>query len=75
MREAFNGCTLDEVTQMTSLTAAEVYGFDLGPLAPLADGSAPPSPTWSRAATEPVATYDPVDYALGKVSGLEAGVD
>src|SRR5579862_9523177 len=73
MREAFNGCTLGEITQMTSLTAAEVYGFDLGRLATLAEGVGPAVSDVVSAATEPVAVYEPVDYALGKVSGLESG--
>jgi len=73
MRDAFNGCTFDEVEQMTSRTAAEVYGFDLAWLATLADTIGPTADEILTAPTDPVATYDPVDYAMGKVSGMETG--
>ena len=41
MRDAFSGCSLDEVTMMTSETAADVYGFDLAQLAVVAERVGP----------------------------------
>jgi predicted TIM-barrel fold metal-dependent hydrolase len=73
MRDAFNGCSADEVRTMTSTTAAHVYGFDLERLRPVAERVSPRLDDILTASTEPVATYDPVDYALGKVSGMETG--
>jgi predicted TIM-barrel fold metal-dependent hydrolase len=73
MRDAFNGCTPDEVRAMTSDNAAAVYGFDLDQLRPIAERISPTLDDIVTPATEPVATYDPVDYALGKVSGMETG--
>jgi predicted TIM-barrel fold metal-dependent hydrolase len=71
MRDAFNGCTADEVRTMTCDTAATVYGFDVDALRPIADLVGPAVDDIVTPATAPVATYQPVDYALGKVSGLE----
>ncbi len=72
MRDAFNGCTLDEVTLMTSRTTAEVYGFDLPKLTELGAKIGPLVTDVVTAYTPPVATYEAVDYALGNVSGLES---
>jgi predicted TIM-barrel fold metal-dependent hydrolase len=73
MRDAFNGCTRDEVRAMTSTNAAEVYGFDLDRLRPIAEKVSPLLDDIVTEPTDPVVTYDPVDYALGKVSGMETG--
>jgi predicted TIM-barrel fold metal-dependent hydrolase len=73
MGDAFNGCSGDEVRAMTSTNAAEVYGFDLDRLRPVAEKVSPLLEDILTAPTDPVATYDPVDYALGKVSGMETG--
>jgi predicted TIM-barrel fold metal-dependent hydrolase len=73
LRDAFNGCAADEVRAMTSTTAAAVYGFDLEALRPIAERVSPTIDEVVTAETPPVATYDPVDYALGKVSGMETG--
>lgn len=73
MRDAFNGCSLEEVELMTSRTAAQVYGFDLPWLAELAATIGPRVDEVLSDRTDPPAAYAPVDYALGKVSGLETG--
>lgn len=73
MRDAFNGCTADEVRAMTSTNTADVYGFDLDRLRPIAQRVSPSIEDILTVPTDPVATYDPVDYALGKVSGMETG--
>jgi predicted TIM-barrel fold metal-dependent hydrolase len=71
MRDAFSGCSLDEVTMMTSETAADVYGFDLAQLAVVAERVGPTASDIVTAASDPAVAYDAVDYALGKVSSLE----
>jgi hypothetical protein len=58
---------------MTGETCAGVYGFDLELLRPVAERVGPPIEDILTAPTEPPVTYDPVDYALGKVSGKETG--
>ena len=73
MRDAFNGCTADEVRRMTSDTVADVYGFDVERLRPVAERICPTIDDIVTPETPPAATYDPVDYALGKVSGKETG--
>ena len=73
MRDAFNGCTRDEVEQMTGRTAADVYGFDLAWLATIAESVGPAADDVITPPAPPPATYDPVDYAMGKVSGMETG--
>ncbi len=73
LRDALNGCSAEEVRMMCSETAAEVYGFDLDVLRPIADRVSPDMEDVLTPATPAVATYDPVDYALGKVSGKETG--
>jgi hypothetical protein len=73
LRDAFNGCTADEVRMMTSENAAAVYGFDLDALRPVAERVSPLiDDVLTPAAPAPV-VYDEVDYALGKVSGKETG--
>ena len=56
---------------MCSETAARVYGFDLTALRPLADRIGPALADLVTPDAPPVATYGPVDDALGKVSGKE----
>jgi predicted TIM-barrel fold metal-dependent hydrolase len=71
LRDALAGCTAREVTLMCSETAARVYGFDLAALRPVADRIGPRLDDLVTADRPPAATYEPVDYALGKVSGKE----
>jgi predicted TIM-barrel fold metal-dependent hydrolase len=73
LREAVNGCTPDEVRMMASTTAAEVYGFDLAALQPVADRIGPTLDDLVTPETPAPATYSEADYALGKVSGMESG--
>jgi predicted TIM-barrel fold metal-dependent hydrolase len=73
LREAVNGCTPEEVRLMTSETAADVYGFDLARLQPIADRIGPRLDEVVTPAVPPPATYSETDYALGKVSGMESG--
>jgi hypothetical protein len=71
--KACNGCTAEEIRLMASETAAKVYGFDLAALRPHADRV---GPEFDSLVTPPVpapVTYPEVDYALGKVSGMESG--
>jgi predicted TIM-barrel fold metal-dependent hydrolase len=71
LRDALAGCTAREVTLMCSETAARVYGFDLAALRPLADRIGPRLDDLVTPDRPPAATYEPVDYALGKVSSKE----
>jgi hypothetical protein len=71
LREALNGCTPDEIRSMVGATAGDVYGFDVHALQFVADRIGPHMSDLESAETEPPARYDPVDYALGKVSGRE----
>ena len=73
LRDALNGCSADEVRMMCSETAATVYGFDLDVLRPIAERVSPLMDEVLTPASPAAATYDPVDYALGKVSGKETG--
>jgi hypothetical protein len=73
LRDALNGCSAEEVRQMCSETAAKVYGFDLDALRPVAERVSPRLEDVLTPASPAAATYDPVDYALGKVSGKETG--
>ncbi|HZP30897.1 MAG TPA: amidohydrolase family protein [Acidimicrobiia bacterium] len=73
LREAVNGCTAGEVRLMASETAADVYGFDLAFLQPIADRIGPALDDLVTPAVPAPATYPEVDYALGKVSGMETG--
>jgi predicted TIM-barrel fold metal-dependent hydrolase len=73
MRDALNGCSAEEVRLMCSETAATVYGFDLDALRPVAERVSPLLEDVLTPASPAAATYDPVDYALGKVSGKETG--
>ncbi len=73
LRDALNGCSADEVRRMCSTTAAGVYGFDIEALAPVAQRVSPMLDDLLSPASPPPATYDAVDYALGKVSGKESG--
>ena len=73
LHDSLNGCSADEVRLMCSETAADVYGFDLKALAPVADRVSPTLAELLTPAAPAPATYDPVDYALGKVSGKETG--
>jgi predicted TIM-barrel fold metal-dependent hydrolase len=73
LREALAGCTAEEVRKMTSETAADVYGFDLGALRPVAERVSPLLDDVLSPATPAAVVYDEVDYALGKVSGKETG--
>jgi len=71
--DAFNGCTAEEIRMMTSTTAAEVYGFDLPALQVHADRVGPELAALVTPAAPPPVVYPEVDYALGKVSGMESG--
>jgi len=73
LREACTGCTGDEITMMASTTAADVYGFDLDALAPVAERVGPRLDELVTPAAPAPASYSPVDYALGKVNGKETG--
>jgi predicted TIM-barrel fold metal-dependent hydrolase len=73
LREAVAGCTEEEVRLMTSETAADVYGFDLTVLQPIADRIGPDIDDLVTPPTPAPAIYPEVDYALGKVSGKETG--
>ena len=73
LREAVNGCTEADVRLMAGETAAEVYGFDLDLLAPIVERIGPDIADVVTPRTPPPAEYPEVDYALGKVSGLESG--
>jgi predicted TIM-barrel fold metal-dependent hydrolase len=72
LRDALLGCTADEIRLMCSETAARVYGFDLEFLRPIAERVGPRLEDLMADDGPPV-RYDPVDYALGKVSGKETG--
>jgi predicted TIM-barrel fold metal-dependent hydrolase len=73
LREACAGCTAEELRMMGGETAADVYGFDLDALRPVAERVGPRVDELVTPASPPAATYSPVDYALGKVSGKETG--
>jgi predicted TIM-barrel fold metal-dependent hydrolase len=73
LREACNGCTAQEIRQMASETAADVYGFDIATLQPHADRVGPELESLVTPLAPAPATYPEVDYALGKVSGQESG--
>ena len=73
LRDALTGCTAEEVKLMCSETAADVYGFDLELLRPIAEQVSPKLEDVLTPAAPPPATYSEVDYALGKVSGKETG--
>jgi hypothetical protein len=57
---------------MVGETTAHVYGFDLDALRPLAERIGPSLADIQTEASDPVATYEPVDYATGRVSGKES---
>ncbi|HZQ59162.1 MAG TPA: amidohydrolase family protein [Acidimicrobiales bacterium] len=71
LKEALNGCSEAEVRMMLGETAAGVYGFDLDALRPLADRIGPRIGDLLSEECEPAVRYDPVDYALGRVSTRE----
>jgi hypothetical protein len=71
--DACNGCTAEEVKLMTSVTAADVYGFDLAALQAHADRVGPELGSIVTPAKPAPVVYSEVDYALGKVSGKESG--
>lgn len=71
LREAVNGCAPDEITAMVGATAADVYGFDLAALQSSADRVGPRMADLVSEEEEPPVRYDPVDYAMGRVSGRE----
>jgi hypothetical protein len=71
--DACNGCTAEEVRLMTSVTAADVYGFDLAALRPHADRVGPELDSVVTPGGPAPVVYSEVDYALGKVSGKESG--
>ena len=73
LREACNGCTAEEIRLMASETAADVYGFDLARCSRTPTGSVLNSTSLVTPAVPAPATYPEVDYALGKVSGMESG--
>ena len=73
LRDALNGCSADEVRRMCSTNAAGLYGFDLDALAPVAERVSPLLDDVLSPASPAPATYDAVDYTLGKVSGKESG--
>jgi predicted TIM-barrel fold metal-dependent hydrolase len=71
LKEALNGCTEPEVRMMVGETAARVYGFDVDALWPLAEKIGPRIGDLVTEEREPPVRYDPVDYALGRVSTRE----
>jgi hypothetical protein len=73
LRDACNGCTAEEIRLMTSTTVADVYGFDLDALRPHAERVGPELDSLVTPETPAPVTYPEVDYALGKVSGMESG--
>jgi predicted TIM-barrel fold metal-dependent hydrolase len=73
LREACAGCSADDVRMMASETAADVYGFDLDALRPVAGQVGPRIDDVVTPATPAPATYSDVDYALGSVNGKETG--
>lgn len=73
LKDALNGCSADEVRLMCSTTTADLYNFDLDALRPIAERVSPVLDDLLSPAAPPPVTYDPVDYALGKVSGKESG--
>ena len=73
LREACSGCSAEEIRTMASSTAAEVYGFDLDALRPVAERCGPTLDELVTTRSPAPATYSAVDYALGKVSGRETG--
>jgi len=73
LKDALNGCSPEEVRQMCCTNAAGLYGFDLDALAPVAERVSPVLDDLLSPASPAPATYDAVDYALGKVSGKETG--
>lgn len=72
LREAFNGCTEEEIRLMVGETTAKVYGFDVEALRPIAEQIGPKLEDLLTEATEPAVRYDAVDYATGRVSGKES---
>ncbi len=72
LRDTLNGCTEAEIRMMVGETTARVYGFDLDALRPLAERIGPSLADIQTDATDPVATYEPVDYATGRVTGKES---
>ena len=68
-----NGCTPEEVRLMAGETAASVYGFDLDALRPIAERVGPRIDDIVSERVPPPAEYPEVDFALGKVSGMETG--
>lgn len=73
LREAVTGCSPEEVRLIAGETAAEVYGFDMDVLRAVAERVSPSIEDVVSPPAPPPVTYDEVDYALGKVSGLESG--
>ena len=73
MQDAFNGCTRDEIRSMASENTADVYGFDLERLRPEAERVGPLLDDLVTPESPAPVTYPEVDYALGKVSGMESG--
>ena len=73
LRDALYGCSAEVVRLMCSETAAKLYGFDLDTLRPVAERVSPQLEDVLTPVSPAAATYDPVDYALGKVSGKETG--
>jgi predicted TIM-barrel fold metal-dependent hydrolase len=73
IKETFNGCTAEEIRLMAGETAADVYGFDLDALRPIAERIGPRLDDVVTPRTPPPAEYPEVDFALGKVSGMETG--
>jgi predicted TIM-barrel fold metal-dependent hydrolase len=71
LRDAVVGCTEAEVRAMVGQTAAAVYGFDLDRLAEVADRIGPPVDQVVSPFSPPAVVYDPVDYAMGRVSTKE----
>jgi hypothetical protein len=58
---------------MASDTAAEVYGFDLDALRPVAERCSPTLDELVTPLSPAPVSYSAVDYALGKVNGKETG--
>ena len=71
LRDALTGCTEAEVRAMTGETAARVYHLDLDRLAPLARRIGPSVDDIVTPEASPAVVYDPVDYAMGRVSTKE----
>ena len=71
LRETLSGCDEAEIRSMLGETTAGVYGFDLAALQPLVERLGPSLDDLMTEESEPAARYEPVDYALGRVTTRE----